>query len=61
MEYLASKNIVHRDIACRNVLLFKEDFAKISDFGMSRELEDCSYYRALGNSKTPFKYIPPVN
>ncbi len=61
MEYLAIKNIVHRDIACRNVLLFKQDLAKISDFGMSRETGECSYYRAEGNSKTPFKYIPPVN
>ena len=38
MAYLESKHFVHRDLAARNVLLVTEQFAKISDFGMSKAL-----------------------
>ena len=38
MAYLESKNFVHRDLAARNVLLVDENYAKISDFGMSKAL-----------------------
>ena len=34
MEYLASLNIIHADLAARNVLVF-DDQCKICDFGMS--------------------------
>jgi len=39
MEYLASKNCIHRDLAARNCLIGDDDVLKISDFGMSREVE----------------------
>lgn len=38
MQYLESRQFVHRDLAARNVLLVNEQFAKISDFGMSKAL-----------------------
>ena len=47
MEYLAGKNIIHRDLAARNCLIGTADILKISDFGMSRMVEE-------GNSQTVF-------
>jgi serine/threonine protein kinase len=44
MQYIASKNLVHRDLAARNVLLCTEDLAKISDFGMTRKMNENLYY-----------------
>uniref|UniRef100_A0A914DX37 Protein kinase domain-containing protein n=1 Tax=Acrobeloides nanus TaxID=290746 RepID=A0A914DX37_9BILA len=35
MEFIASKDIVHRDLATRNVLLTNDLQAKISDFGLA--------------------------
>ncbi|KAJ8947003.1 hypothetical protein NQ318_019084 [Aromia moschata] len=45
MAYLESKRFLHRDLACRNVLLSTVDKVKIGDFGLMRALpqeEDCS-------------------
>jgi serine/threonine protein kinase len=35
-----AEGIVHRDLACRNLLLTKTDEVKIVDFGMSRWTRD---------------------
>jgi len=40
MEYLESKSCIHRDLAARNCLIGTKDILKISDFGMSREVEE---------------------
>lgn len=46
MKYLEKKNFVHRDLAARNVLLVNQNFAKISDFGLSKALgADDNYYK----------------
>jgi serine/threonine protein kinase len=44
MNYLHEKNIIHRDLALRNILIMSKTVCKISDFGLSRVLEENSYY-----------------
>uniref|UniRef100_A0A8C5HUK5 Tyrosine-protein kinase n=1 Tax=Gouania willdenowi TaxID=441366 RepID=A0A8C5HUK5_GOUWI len=60
MKYLEEKNFVHRDLAARNVLLVNQQFAKISDFGLSKALgADANYYKARTAGKWPLKWYAP--
>lgn len=45
MSYLANQRFVHRDLACRNCLVSKGPVVKIADFGMSRDVYTCDYYK----------------
>lgn len=44
MVHLETKNYVHRDIAARNILVVAPDKIKLSDFGLSRWLEEADFY-----------------
>lgn len=57
MEYLESKNCIHRDLAARNCLIGTKDLLKISDFGMSREVEEV--YEASNMKEIPVKWTAP--
>ncbi|XP_048117989.1 focal adhesion kinase 1 isoform X17 [Alosa alosa] len=58
LAYLESKRFVHRDIAARNVLVSNMDCVKLGDFGLSRYMEDSSYYKA-SKGKLPIKWMAP--
>uniref|UniRef100_A0AAG5DI95 Non-specific protein-tyrosine kinase n=1 Tax=Anopheles atroparvus TaxID=41427 RepID=A0AAG5DI95_ANOAO len=60
MAYLESKRFLHRDLACRNVLLATGNKIKIGDFGLMRALpqqEDC--YVMTEHKKVPFPWCAP--
>ena len=60
MAYLEAKRFLHRDLACRNVLLSSVDKIKIADFGLMRALpqqEDC--YVMTEHKKVPFPWCAP--
>lgn len=60
MEYLESMDVVHRDLATRNVLLVNDHFAKISDFGLSRIMDSTTdYYTAHGPGRWPLMWYAP--
>ena len=57
-EYLASLNIVHRDLACRNVLVGEGKMLKITDFGLSRTVrEDNPAYVRTTHGNQPVKWL----
>ncbi|XP_041739491.2 focal adhesion kinase 1 isoform X6 [Coregonus clupeaformis] len=58
LAYLESKRFVHRDIAARNVLVSSTDCVMLGDFGLSRYMEDSSYYKA-SKGKLPIKWMAP--
>uniref|UniRef100_A0A4W3JHI4 Focal adhesion kinase 1 n=1 Tax=Callorhinchus milii TaxID=7868 RepID=A0A4W3JHI4_CALMI len=58
LSYLESKRFVHRDIAARNVLVSSVDCVKLGDFGLSRYMEDSTYYKA-SKGKLPIKWMAP--
>ncbi|CAJ0558067.1 unnamed protein product, partial [Mesorhabditis spiculigera] len=57
LTFLASKHIIHRDVAARNVLLNKHKMAKLSDFGLCRHSEELFYHSRGG--KLPIKWMAP--
>ncbi|XP_036317971.1 tyrosine-protein kinase hopscotch-like [Rhagoletis pomonella] len=60
MEYLVSKQIIHRDLATRNILWDKEkDYVKISDFGLSQFANADGYYWGFSQRDIPIKWYSP--
>lgn len=60
MGYLETKRFIHRDLACRNVLLMSREKVKIGDFGLMRALpsqED--HYVMQEHKKVPFAWCAP--
>ena len=49
MHYLTNKKVLHADLAARNVLLTSDNIAKISDFGLSRQLIQSDNYTKKTN------------
>ncbi|CDQ92958.1 unnamed protein product [Oncorhynchus mykiss] len=58
LVYLEGINMVHRDIAVRNVLVATADCVRLGDFGLSRHIEDEEYYKA-SVSRLPIKWMAP--
>ena len=54
LEYLSAKQVVHRDIAARNCLVFGFHLVKLADFGLSRLLQDHNYYKAKSKGSQGF-------
>ncbi|KAI1882993.1 hypothetical protein AGOR_G00240640 [Albula goreensis] len=62
MKYLSEMNYVHRDLAARNILVNSNLVCKVSDFGLSRYLQedtsDPTYTSSLGG-KIPVRWTAP--
>ena len=53
-EFLSKLGIVHRDLACRNVLVGENKVLKISDFGLAREND---IYVKTTDGKLPLRWM----
>ncbi|KAM4633527.1 protein tyrosine kinase 2 beta, b isoform 2-T2 [Polymixia lowei] len=58
LVYLEGVNMVHRDIAVRNVLVASPECVKLGDFGLSRYIEEEEYYKA-SVTRLPIKWMAP--
>eukprot|EP00064_Thunnus_orientalis_P016130 superscaffoldBa00003130_g16193 len=58
MAYLEGLNMVHRDIAVRNILVASSECVKLGDFGLSRYVDDQDYYKA-SVCRLPIKWMAP--
>ena len=56
-EYLSGIEIIHRDLACRNVLVGYQKLLKITDFGLSREVEESNYLSS--SVHLPIRWLAP--
>jgi serine/threonine protein kinase len=62
MEYLASKNIMHGDLAARNILItnFNDEeryLAKVCDFGLSKAFYEKTSYVKQDRKNLPWKWM----
>ncbi|KAM3963253.1 tyrosine-protein kinase hopscotch [Aphomia sociella] len=59
MEYISSMNIVHRDLATRNILVVDINRVKISDFGLARSIPGMDVYQLKTERLLPFNWYAP--
>ena len=57
MEYLANNGFIHRDLAARNCLLDSGLTVKVSDFGLTRQVLDKTYYRSQSDTHLPIRWM----
>ncbi|KAL0970430.1 hypothetical protein UPYG_G00241840 [Umbra pygmaea] len=57
MEYLSSKGFLHRDLAARNCMLGDDLRVCVADFGLSKEMYSCNYYRQTSIIRMPIKWM----
>ena len=50
-------NVIHRDLACRNVLVGENKLLKISDFGLSKQID--GDYASSSRTRLPVRWMAP--
>ncbi|XP_047432330.1 protein-tyrosine kinase 2-beta-like [Mugil cephalus] len=59
LAYLEGLNMVHRDIAVRNVLVASPTCVKLGDFGLSRYIDEHDEYYKASVTRLPIKWMAP--
>lgn len=57
MEYLASRRVVHGDLAARNILLTDNNIVKICDFGLAKNIYNNPEYKKSIKIPVPVKWM----
>ncbi|KAM6202176.1 ephrin type-A receptor 1 [Rhynchocyon petersi] len=59
MSYLSDHNYVHRDLAARNILVGQNLCCKVSDFGLTRQLDNFDGTYETQGGKIPIRWTAP--
>uniref|UniRef100_A0A914Q3C8 receptor protein-tyrosine kinase n=1 Tax=Panagrolaimus davidi TaxID=227884 RepID=A0A914Q3C8_9BILA len=60
LEYVAENNMVHRDVAARNILMMKASVVKLADFGLCCKCdEETSTFQDSSHKRFPVKWLSP--
>ncbi|XP_036103433.1 ephrin type-A receptor 1 [Molossus molossus] len=59
MTYLSDQNYVHRDLAARNILVSQNLCCKVSDFGLTRLLDNFNGTYETQGGKIPIRWTAP--
>ena len=54
-----SKEVIHRDLACRNILVGDNELLKICDFGLAKETLEYMSPSALMKTELPIRWLAP--
>ncbi|XP_055376081.1 platelet-derived growth factor receptor alpha isoform X2 [Condylostylus longicornis] len=57
MDYLASRKVLHGDLAARNILLCEDNIVKICDFGLARSVIKNENYQKSEEARLPVKWL----
>lgn len=59
LEHIHTCNIVHRDVAARNILLTNHNVVKVSDYGLTRNVQgqENSFYQMASIGKVPYRWL----
>lgn len=61
MEYLASRKVLHGDLAARNILLADNNVVKICDFGLAKSMYNNANYKKKGDVRKLVLTLVTVN
>ncbi|XP_023245876.1 vascular endothelial growth factor receptor 1-like [Copidosoma floridanum] len=57
MNYLSRRNVLHADLAARNILLAENNVIKICDFGLAKSVYKDGIYKMKTRTDVPFKWM----
>lgn len=59
MDYLSSKQLVHKDLAARNILVFDKLSIKILNLDLFRDVYSADYFNLRGTRPFPIRWMSP--
>ena len=60
MAFISERQVIHGDLAARNILLTVQKEAKVTDFGLSKNMYgNLNVYKKQTNTPLPLKWMAP--